>query len=307
MRRRLVTLMLALTICGAAAAETVTAPFPDGSAEAALTARIAETLGYDYAPAEAGAVLSSEGRAEAANVMLAETGTLLCDTQAALMAGLQGYTEEDLRTAMTPVCRVARCPLYLVMSAETAREKGIADGEGLLAYIAENEYADDFLLARHIEADPTDRAAVFLADRLPVLTEPLWPEEIPEALRGGEAALALFTETELSGDDGEWLVLFTLGAERTGARPEIPALPEAGLEACPEPALYLMTAAGTAAEIISAAAERVGKADLSADCAAAGYVFEPLTGEALTAEVAALFADYKEYMTAEGMFFYETD
>ena len=80
------------------------------------------------------------------------------------------------------MCKVARIPLYLVMSRSAADEKGIADGEGLMRYLAENEYDDTLLFARHVEADPSDRAMVFLAEQLPVLTEVFWPAEIPEAL-----------------------------------------------------------------------------------------------------------------------------
>ena len=37
----------------------------------------------------------------------------------------------------------------------------------------------------------------------------------------------------------------------------------------------------------------------------AGYELCPLEGEELRNVVQALFRDYKEYMTAEGLFFYE--
>ena len=214
MKKSLLTLLIILTLClaaSSAAAENLAAPFPTGSTEAVLVARIAEILGLSYTAGEATS-LNSESRAEAANRMLTESQTILCDTQAALMAALQGYTKEDLRTAMVPICRIARCPLYLVMDIGTAGIKGITDSESFLAYIMENEYDDTLLLARHVEADPSDRAATFLADELPLMTDVFWPEEIPDALRNGDAALAVYTEAELNDAAEEnLLILFTLG------------------------------------------------------------------------------------------------
>lgn len=288
--------------------ENLAAPFPDGSAEAALTARIAEEIGCNYIPTDGTTSVNNEIRAEAANRMLEETGTLLCDTQSAFMASLQGYTAEDLRTAMAPVCRVARCPLYLVMNAETAEEKEIVDGGSFLAYLMKNEYDDSLLLARHVEADPQDRAAVFLTDQLPLLTDLFWPDEVPDALENGDAALAVYSETELNASTKEsLLILFALGSERSGFHQNIPALPESGLEACPEPALYLMARAGEDESCLQEAARKITSSDLAADCLSAGFVFDPLSGEALTEEISVIFADYKEYMTAEGLFFYESD
>ena len=303
----LTTALLILCLASAACAETtVAAPFPAGSAEAALTARIAETLGADYVPADENAPTGSDGRSAAANRMLEEPETLLCDTQAALMAALQGYTKEDLRTAMTPVCRIARSPLYLIMDAAAAGEKGIDGSESFLAYLAENEYDDSLLLARHVEADPVDRAVTFLSNELPLLTDVFWPADIPDALKNGEAALAVCTEAELcAAEPGDLLVLFTLGSERTETHPEVPALTEAGLEASPEPALYLMAKSGTDSGLLEEAARKISETDLSADCLAAGYFFDPLSGDALAAEISDVFADYVDYMTAEGLYFYE--
>ncbi len=308
-KRSLILLLVSSLILGLAAAEAenLVAPFPAGSAEAALTARIAEVLELTYIPVKENSPLDNESRAETANHMLQEPGTFLCDTQSALIAGLQGYTAEDLRTAMVPVCRIARCPLYLVMDAAAAEERGISAGEDLLNQLAENEYDDSLLLARHVEADPEDRAAVFLSEQLPLLTELFWPAEVQEALRSGDAALAVYKETELDAAGAEVLALFTLGGERTEAHPEIPSLTEAGAKACPEPALYLMAASREAGALSGSLADKITGADLAADCLAAGFIFDPLSGSALEKEISEIFADYKEYMTAEGLFFYEQD
>ena len=298
-------LLLNLCLGAAAGAEgNLAAPFASGSGEAAMASRIAEILGTDTIPAD-DALPESERRINAANLMLADPGTLLCDTQAALIAALQGYTAEDFRSAMTPVCRAARCPLYLVMGKNTAAEMGIDGAESFLGWLAEHEYDDTCLLARHVEASPLDRAAVFLSEELPLLTDVFFPEQIPELIRSGEAALAVFTETEIEASAQDLLILFTLGGERTEAHPEVPSITESGFRACPEPALYLMAKSGTEEAFLQECALKISEADLSAVCSSAGYVFDPASGEALQAEIAGIFADYKDYMTAEGLYFYE--
>ena len=308
MKRNILILLTALVLCLSAAAGAegnLAAPFPSGSAEAALAVRVAEILELTYTPADEAAD-TGEARTAAANRMLAEPGTVLLDTQAALMTALQGYTTEDFRTAMIPVCRIARCPLYLVMDAGSAAEKGITGGESFLAWISENEYDDSLLLARHVEADPADRAATFLSDELPLLTDVFWPKGIPENLKAGDAALAVYTEAELNAAVQEdLLVLFTLGSERTASRPEIPAITEAGREACPEPALYLMAKTGDSLVLPEETAQKISGADLSDACRDAGFIFDPLSGEALDGEIAGIFEDYRDYMTAEGLYFYE--
>lgn len=123
-------------------------------------------------------------------------------------------------------------------------------------------------------------------------------------LSSGEVALAVYTEAELN-DAQELLILFTLGNDRTESHPEVPSITEAGFDACPQPALYLMTKAGMDEELLQENARRISETDLSEECRAAGLVYDPLSGEALHEEIAEIFEDYKEYMTAEGLYFYE--
>ena len=310
MRKRilllLTTIILSLFVSSAAVAEAnLVAPFLQESPEAALTARIAEMLDLNFLPADKTAKISNV-RIESINRMLSEPETFLCDTQAALLVALQGYTNEDLRSAMKPVCRIARSPLYLVMDAESAKNIGIIDGSSFLAYLAENEYDDHLVLARHVEADPSDRAAAFLSDELPLLTDIFWPDNIPDMLKCGDIALAVYTEAELNAASSEdLLILFALGSERTGTYPEIPSVTEAGLIACPEPALYLMARSGENESLLDKMAQKICENPLITDCLSAGYVFDPLSGDSLSEEISAIFTDYKSYMTAEGLFFYE--
>ena len=73
-------LLLNLCLGAYAGAEgNLAAPFASGSGEAAMASRIAEILETDTIPAD-DALPESERRINAANLMLADPGTLLCDT-----------------------------------------------------------------------------------------------------------------------------------------------------------------------------------------------------------------------------------
>ena len=302
----LISVILILCFQSSTIAESnLVAPFPAGSMESTLIAKIAEALSLNYAQADK-TIQIDEARIEAVNRMLSEPDTFLCDTQAALMTALQGYTNEDLRVAMTPVCRIARCPLYLIMDAVSAKNNEIIDSNSFLAYLAENEYSDNLLLARHVEADPSDRAAAFLSDELPLLTDVFWPNDIPEILKQGDIALAVYTEAELNAaSQDDFIILFSLGSERTSTHPEIPSVTEFGLMACPEPALYLMARAERKNDLWDKLAQEICEMPLTADCLSAGLIFDPLSGDSLVEEITDIFADYKDYMTAEGLFFYD--
>ena len=289
----------------AGAESRVLSPAAEDSAEGRLTAAVAAALGEAAEFRPDAAQTAAENRAAAANDMLADAETLLCDTEAVLMAGLQGYTAKDLRTEMKPVARIARCPLYLVMDEAAAEALGIADGAGLLAYAEEHAYEADFLFARHVEADPEDRAMVFLCGEIPVFMELFWPEEVLSALETGDAAAAVLTESEIRGAERPLRVLCALGETRSEAWPEVPCATELGLTPCPEPGLYLFASAEAAEDRIAAAAAAVEGAELAQACREAGCEFAPLTGEALEETVRGIFADYRDYMTEEGLYFYE--
>lgn len=308
MNKKLITLLISLTlilcsISSAGSEGTLIAPFEADCVEAVLAARIAETLEIAYRP-EDGTTSEYERRVKAANLMLTQPEAILFDTQAALISSLQGYTTEDYRTVMVPVCRVARCPLYLVIGKEIAAEKGIDSAEVFLSYLTDNEYDDSLLLARHVDASPEDRATVFLTEELPLLTDVFFPDQIPDMLRSGDVALAIMTESEITATQ-DILILFALGSERTENYPDIPSITEFSFSACPEPAFYLMTKSGTSETVIRNAAQKISDGDFSSICLPAGFAFDPLSGDALDQEIAGIFSDYKDYMTAEGLYFYE--
>ena len=284
-------LSLLLLSARAQAGTVVVSPFDPSSGEAQIAAAVAESLSAACEPAE--------DSPAAANRMLSDPGVILFDTQAALISGLQGYTDQDLRQAMTPLCRVARCPLFLVMDKTAAAEYGIEDAASFLTCIEANEY--EFLLARHITADPVDRAATKLSDELPLLTDYFLPEEILEELHtGGVQAAILDGVTMRAADDGELLVLCALGDRRAKAYPDVPSAPEAGLPVCQDIFLGLYKANAGEEEAAPAA-----DPELEALLLSLGYEFSPLAGDDFKREIQDTFADYKAYMTAEGLFFYE--
>lgn len=288
-------LALLLTVSCAGAEKGLTADFTPESAEAALAEVIAGRTGLPLTLVEG----AEPGKA--ANLMLADPECVLCGSQQALIFGLQGYTSADLRQAMTPVCRVAVSPLYLVMDPGTAEAYGIRDLETLTAYIAENEY--ELTYARHLGADTVDRAVVRLSNETAVLTDYFRAEEIADALRDGEADAAVFSGQELAESGETWLVLCCLGAERSAAYPDVPCAAEAGWTSSEGVWIALFASSEVSAEDVSAIA--AAALAVPADALPAGYEYSPLEGEACREAVQELFRDYKAYMTAEGLFFYE--
>ena len=208
MKRFLAFLLLFLFLCASAlAAASLEAPYTPDSPGAAVAAAAAEVLGLELHLTD-GADLP-----KAADVMLLYPGALLCADQSLIISGLQGYTSQDLRTAMRPVCRLAVSPLYLVVNAQAAADLGITDAQSLLSYIAEHEYEAYF--ARHIDADVSDRAVTKLSESVPVFTEGYPEDEIPSALESGEVLAAVVSEAQLAVADSSLLPLCSLGAERT--------------------------------------------------------------------------------------------
>lgn len=298
MKRILAILLVSLLFCSAALADSpLEAPFAPGSAGAAVAAAAADALGTELHLTD-GADLP-----KAADVMLGAPGSLLCADQSLIISGLQGYTSQDLRTAMRPVCRIADCPLYLVVNRLTAADIGVSDAESLLAWIAGHEYEAYF--ARHIDADVIDRAVTRLSESVAVLTD-YWPEDaIPSALESGSALAAVVSGAQLAQADPSLLPLCSLGEARTGAYPDLPCAAELGLPVCDGIDVFLFTSA----ETDDAAVEKAAAACLGMDPGTVdsvpGCAFAPLAGEEVNEKIRGIIADYIGYMTSEGLFFYE--
>lgn len=289
-----ISLILVCCLAAAACADEIVAPYDEDSAEGGIARTLAEQTGLS-------ANLTGNGTSdEAANRMLAEPGVLLLDSQAAPIAGLQGYTDEDLRTEMIPVCQVAESPLYIVMDTQRAEEYGVSDAATLAGYISEHEY--ELTFARHIGADVIDRAVTRLGNEAAVLTDYFMPDEIPEILHTGEADGAVMTGAELAKNADDLLVICCLGADRSEAFPDVPCATEAGFPVCRGETLWIFASVKTDAGIIGQYAQKVSETELQLP---EGFERRNLTGDALKEDLETLFADLKSYMTSEGLFFYE--
>ena len=298
MKRFLAFLLLSLSLCSSAfAASSLEAPYAPGSPGAAVAAASAEALGLELHLTD-GADLP-----KAADVMLQSPGALLCADQSLIISGLQGYTSQDLRTAMRPVCRIAVSPLYLVISAQAAANLGITDAQTLLAYIAKHEY--EVYFARHIDADVSDRAVTKLSETIAIFTEGYPEDEIPSALERGDVLAAVVPETQLSGPDASLIPVCSLGATRTEAYPDLPCAKELNIPLCDGIGVWLFASSETDDAAVAQAASACLAMDPASVNAVPGFTFSPLAGEDADKEIREIIADYVGYMTSEGLFFYD--
>ena len=291
------TLILVLILCavsGACAEKGLVAAFPEEAGESSIAQMVADTL-------ELPLLESAEDTGSAANLMLGDPECILIGTQNILITGLQGYTERDLRQAMTPVCTLAVSPLFLVMDRDVAEELGIIGFDSFRSYISEEQ--DDCCFARHLDADPVDRAVTRLAYELDVLTD-LFPEdEVPDALRDGDALAGVLSGADMADSDGDWLPLLCLGAERSALYADVPCAAEAGLTPCEGILIGLYTSVETSAESVESIRAAMEQLDMSE--LPAGYTPFSLSGPDFNDLVRSMFTDYMAYMTADGLAFYE--
>lgn len=299
MKKSLLFLLLVWLMPALALAEGgMIAPFAEATPEAKIAQAIADSISLPCA------FTDEAESADAANQMLSDPSLILCDTQSVLAASLQGYTDEDPRAAMSPLFQAARSPLVLVMDKEAAASFGITDAESFLAYIQENEYS--FLLARHINADAIDRAATLLSNELPLLTDYFLPEEVLPSLHAGDVQAGIIDAARLTeAADKELLLLCTLGEERTQLYPDLPCAAELDMPVCQDVFLGLYMQNSGDQALIEKARALLSASDLEQTLLPLGYVFSPLDQAAFDQQVRDTFADYKRYMTAEGLFFYE--
>ena len=296
--KKLICLLLALLLPMTACAQTLVCGAEEGTTMADLAATLAELCGWD--------LTLDEDEATAANEMLSASGTVCLGTQLTQIRSLQGYTDKDLRDTMTPVLLCAQDDVWVVMQAEAAASLGIADLAQLRAWIEANEYAA--IMMRPLDADVYDRAVCRLMDAFCLDQELFFDTDDMVAamdastpyvlLTGSASALALSAEG--------YTVLGCLSAERGAAFPELLCAAEADMPVCDGEQLLLMVKKGTkTTAILSAAKTAMADARWTEALAAAHLQSASVEGDALTAQVKAQFADYVDYMTAEGLFFYE--
>ena len=306
MKKRYLLILLAIILGTTAAGHAekgLSCSFAPDSPETVLAQQIAGLLGLQLLPVPDD---GEEPAGSAANLMFADPECVLIGSQDVLIAGLQGYTvhtsSEELWKALCPICSLAESPLFLVMDRDVASGLGITDFASLREYTFANEY--ELTFARHIGADPVDRAVVQLSEDLEIMIDVFSDEEIPDVLHAGdEAAAGVFCSTELTASEDDWLILCCLGSERCPLWADVPCASEVGLTPCEGTLLCLFMSAEADNAAVSSVSEAA--AMLKDESMPAGYVPRYSSGDGFTDVLKAMFNDYKQYMTSEGKMFYE--
>ena len=239
-----------------------------------------------------------ETETEALDAVIGKPDAAALVTQQALIQGLEGYTDSDVRTDIQVLVPLCRNDLYLVCSQETADTFGIKDFPSLIKCLQEQPF--ELTLMRCFEASVTDYAAVRLFDAMDFNADTFADAaDCEDNLDQGAYVLVADAEQvmRLAGKDAA--VIGALSENRTAEFPQLPCAGECGLPACMGSvwALYYsadMDPAGMG-DLISAAealtAEELGEVHCSL-LAEDEYVLEDVLQE------------YIDYMTAEGLFFY---
>jgi len=224
-------------------------------------------------------------------VILGEADAALI-TQQELIEALQGYAEGDVRTDIQAAAVLAQNDLYLVCSADTARETGISDLKSLRDYLIENEYS--LMLMRCFQASNADYASLLLMEEMAFDSDIFVDEkDKTDQLASGAYVLCTDTEGALALAQDGYTVLGALTKERTAEFPDLPCAEECGLPVIPGTCFLAVMQAG--ADPAPYQNITIGEEDL-----AALHLHAPDPDFSL----ADTIASYVEYMTQEGLFFY---
>ena len=295
MRKALsILLALVLLLPAVSLAETTLLYNTGDETGSALAAELASLLDLPLEEAEENGV--------AVNVIAADPGKAALVSQLALIEGLQGYTDEDVRKTLQLVLPLARSSLYVLCSPETADQFSLEDLSSLSACLEAQPFA--LTLMRSFDAGPLDMAALDLFEALDLETDTFADfSDCVENLSAG--AYLLIAEEEQAAalsNSGSVRVLGPLTAERTARFPELPAAGETGLPVCqglvwgvyqsvdadPAPLLSVLSALPENAKFLDTLS-RLGL-----------YAVDP--SEFVLADK---LKQYVDYMTEEGLFFYD--
>ena len=289
MKRTVLLLILSILLVQAAAAETVIVdPYASFPAEAALTDHLAQALTEKLGTAFT--ARHEAETAEAVNTFLSLPDALLLTNPQALILSLQGYTDEDLRTAVQPVYRVAASGSAFFAAPAVAALLPDATYDALVQYTEGHPY--ELFLARTIDASHNDYL-------------------------GLEATQDLYVDQNLYMDYAE------AAAEAQAGAPDLMVMSLAMLpeEVVQNYSLLLPSelpgiwqgifaktagAADWTAKLSAPLGEITASPEWQTLLAAGGY--EAASGadaQQFTQEFAQMTEDYIRYLTIEGLFFYE--
>ena len=282
MKKLLVMMLAMLLLCLPALAETTI--FCDGEAgdpAYEISQRLAEELG--------GSVMSAPGALEAMNLFLAaeKDGAVFIGDPSAMILSLQGYTAADLRTAIIPAAKIAASPAIMYAVQGVLDICADVSAEGIQAYTENAPF--ELFIARLIDASPVDyltleASAMFYVDQSLYMD---W-DEMAQAIQDGAVDLCVFGADMPAELDGLLTPLYDTGLEG------------------PFLGAFVHTGAANAEAVEAAVLALAEQTEIAELLQAAGYT--PGTQKdsaAFAEEVSALFRQYIQYLTNEGLFFYE--
>lgn len=301
MKKALCLLVLLVMVPFAALGEGVTlsCPFDETTPQGELAAALGALLGAQTR------CMPDDMATQPLNAMLADSSVYCLHTNEALIRSLQGYTDSDLRQGMQAVCQVAQDTLYLAATPEAAQEAGLTDLASVADYLAQNEYA--LMLARLMDASAEDYAATELLNAL-TLDQMLFVDDadLSDNMEGMPLLLIADTNSAKALEAKGCVVLGALSQQRTKAYPELPCAEEAGIPVYANVYYGVFASSGADIAQVREALEAVRASQAWLDAlSACGLEAPALSYDAFKTRVEDDFAAYVDYMTAEGLFFYE--
>ncbi len=236
-----------------------------------------------------GSVVAAPSALEAMNLFLAadKDSAVYIGDPSVMILSLQGYTDADLRTAVAPVAKIAASPATMYATEAVLALCADATSEGFQAYTENAPF--ELFIARLIDASPVDyltleASALFYVDQSLYMD---WAE-MAQAVQNGAVDLCVF------GAD--------MPAELAGL---LTPVYDTGMEG-PFLGAFVQTGAANAAAVENALLALTEQEEVQNLLQKAGYTpGTQLDSTAFAEEVKELFQRYIQYLTNEGLFFYE--
>ncbi len=222
-------------------------------------------------------------------------------SQQALLEGLQGYTDCEVRTDLQLLLPLGEEELFLVTSRETADSLGLTDLPSLQAYLTDHPF--ELTVMRSFEAGAADYAAVQVFNALDLDSDTFGDlQDCAESLADGDYLLVANLACIAQMGDGYAVVLGPLTEERSAFYPELPSAAECGLPVCSGNVWALYIAAGEDPEPLRTLLLPAVADEAFAEVLADANLL-PVAPDGFP--LAELLTDYVGYMTEEGLFFYD--
>ena len=218
--------------------------------------------------------------------LAAENGAVYIGNPHAMILSLQGYTDADLRTEIAPVVRIASAPATLYATEGALALCAEKSEEALMAFTENQPF--ELFIARLVDASPEDYLTLE-STALLYVDQNLYMdyEEAAQAAIDGAADLYVFGAQM----PAELKELVTPLYQTALDGPFLGAFMHTGADSTRLEAALLTALSQTAVQEM---------------LASEGYASDSWQNSADFAEaVKTLFADYIQYLTNEGLFFYE--